>query len=841
MGPPPHRPMLLRLPRLLSLCALLLAPLLASAATERGPLHPAPRSAPAEDPAGARVIVKYKALGQLMRAASADPSAARGPQQAAQMALRHRLPMTDGRIIDRRSQVLFASGVSSAELAARLATDDDVEYAVPDRRRRALAVPNDPLFPNNASNALVAGQWYLRAPDSTLVSAINAVGAWDVTTGSASIVVAILDTGVIRSHPDLSNKLLAGYDFIADSTDARDGNGRDSDPSDAGDWTTANQCDDGEPATDSSWHGTVTAGLVGAQTNNGVGMASVGYNVMVLPVRVLGPCGGYDSDIIAGLRWAAGISTNPVANANPARVINLSLGSQGSCSAAYRDAINEVNAAGVVVVASAGNDEGLAVATPANCSGVIAVAGLRHAGTKVGFSSLGPQVAIAGPAGNCVNSSGACVYSMLSTTNLGTQSPGANSYTDGTNYAVGTSFTSPLVAGTAALMLSANPSLTPTQVRTLLQSSARAFPTTSTDPSVPMCRAPTSVVQDECICTTSTCGAGMLDAGAAVVAAAATTRPEVRIQGAASWVVGDALTLDGSSSSVASGRTVRSYAWAITAGSGLARIDGASNAASVRLVATGAGSVTVQLTVTDSLGVSSSASSVLNVSAVAAPTVRVLSSAQVVSAGSSVSFDGSGSSVGSGLTVAAYQWSITSGGTLASFSGGTTGPTASVVTAGTGSGSFTVQLTVTDSLGQQSSANTTVSVTALAPSASISASTASIGAGSNMSFDGSGSTAPSGRSIASYAWAITSGSNIASISGSNSTSAVTVATSAAGSFTIQLTVTDSAGAQDTRSSTVTVTAASSGSSGGGGGGAVSPVWLLGLALAVLALARPRPR
>ena len=571
-------------------------------------------------------------------------------------------------------------------------------------------------------------------------------------------------------------------------------------------------------------------------------MASVGYNVMLLPVRVLGRCGGYDSDILAGMRWAAGLSSDPVSNPNPARVINLSLGSAGACTAAYADVIGQLTAAGVVVVASAGNEEGLAVSTPANCSGVIAVAGLRHAGTKVGFSSIGPQVAISAPAGNCVNASGTCLYPILTTINSGSTVPAANTYSDGSNYSVGTSFSAPLVSGTAALMLSVNPSLTPAQVKSLIQSSARAFPTTSSDPTVAQCKPPTSAVQDECLCTTSTCGAGMLDAGAAVAAAAAGSLPSVSISGGGGTVLaGSTLSFDGSGSKAAAGRSISGYQWAITAGSGIAAISGSSTGAGVTVGTSGAGSFTIRLTVTDSAGVQASASSTVSVNAPAAPTVNLLASAQVVAAGSTVTIDGSGSTVAAGLSVAGYQWAITSGAGLATLTSPATASSASIATTGNGSGSFTVRLTVTDSLGQQSSASLTISVTALAPTASINASAATVSAGASVSFDGSGSTVPGGRSLGSYQWTITSGGNLAVISGSSTGASVTVTTSAAGSFTIRLTVTDSTGAQDSRTSTVTVTQATASGGGGGGGGAASPGWLLGLALAVAALAWPRRR
>lgn len=495
-----------------------------AAAAERGPLrHVA--SAPGEDKQGARVIVKYKAQSNLMRALAATPSAAAaGPQHAQAMGSRTGLALRDGHAIGSRSQVIFGDKtLTSAALAARLAADPEVEYAVPDRRRRALVVPNDPLFSASNSISPVAGQWYLRAPDSTLVSAINAQAAWNVTLGSASIVVADVDTGVIFSHPDLVNKLYPGYDFIDDTFTANDRNRRDSDASDPGDWTTFNECDDGGDAADSSWHGTQTSGLIGAQANNGTGMAGVGYNVSLLPVRVLGKCGGYDSDIIAGMLWAGGVSNSPNANPHKARVLNVSLGSDGACDSAYIDAMQQLTAANVVVVAAAGNSAGLAVGVPANCPGVIAVAGIRHAGSKVGYSNIGPEVTVAAPAGNCVNLQGDCLYPILTTTNTGTRGPSSNTYSDSTNISVGTSFATPLVAGTVALMLSANPSLTPAQVKSMLKSTARPFPSTNADPTVPLCRAPDENEQDECICTTSTCGAGMLDAGAAVRAAAGIT------------------------------------------------------------------------------------------------------------------------------------------------------------------------------------------------------------------------------------------------------------------------------------------------------------------------------
>jgi serine protease len=842
--------MKLRLAKLLTLIVAAAVPALGvlptTAFSERSAVAPT-LAAPGEDPSGARVIVKFKALGRLMRGAGAAGPLGKGPQHAATLGGRHGLSLTDGYAIEARTQVVHGDkSLSSAALAAKLAADPDVEYAVPDVRRRALALPNDPLFaagqPANPGPAV--GQWYLRAPDATFISAINAAGAWNVTTGSASVVVADVDTGVLFSHPDLTSKLYPGRSFV--STGAP-GTGWSADATDPGDWTTAGQCGSGQAAEPSSWHGTQTASLIGADTNNGVGMASVGYNVFVLPVRALGKCGGTDSDIAAAMLWAGGIAVPGVpANLHPAKVINLSLGGSGSCAdSVYPSVISQLTAAGVVVVAAAGNDEGLAVGVPANCPGVIAVAGVRHTGTKVGYSNIGPQVALSAPAGNCVNTSGPCLYPILTATNTGTTTAVVNTYSDSSNASLGTSFSTPLVAGTAALMLSINPSLSPAQVRTALQTSARAFPTTSTDPTVLQCQAPSAALQNECLCTTSTCGAGLLDAAAAVAAAGAGAQPTASVSASATTVVlGTSVSFDGSASTAPSGRTIASYQWTLTSGSAIAAFSGATNAATASVATSGVGSFTVKLTVTDSAGQQASNTSTVTVNPPAAPTVKVLASGNVVTAGSDVTFDGSGSSAASGLSITAYQWTITSGAALATFTSTTNAATATLATAGTASGSFTVRLTVTDSLGQQSSATSTVSVTPLGPTASISASAVNVTAGNSVSFDGGGSSATSGRAITAYLWTMASGTTQSAFVGATNGPTATVTTGAAGTLKVQLTVTDSAGAQDAKIATVTVDggASSGGSgSGSGGGGATGLGWLFMLALSVGLVFRARSR
>ena len=516
---------------LVALCALL-APM-----TQRSADAQAMASPTSATPARARVIVKFKADSVLLRK-QVQSATERHSTQARALGQRVGMALEGGAGVTDRTQVVLATGVDSAELAARLAQEPDIEYAVVDHRRRAFAPPNDPLYGAGVpGNGPAVGQWYLRAPAGAVTSSLNVEAAWDITLGSPSIIVAVLDTGVRFDHADMGSNLLPGYDMVSDVPTANDLNGRDSDASDPGDWVTQAENDlvggdfEGCGRADSSWHGTQMSGIVAALTNNGVGMAGVGRSVRVLPVRVLGKCGGFDSDIMAGMRWAAGLSVPglPV-NTTPARVINLSLGGPGECNtvnsvsgSSYADIVAEVTAAGTAIVASAGNSAGQAVSVPAKCSGVIGVGALRHVGTKVGFSDLGPEISISAPGGNCVNSDPAdpCLFPILTSTNAGTTTPtpGSSIYTDSFNASVGTSFSAPLVAGTAALMLSARPSLTPAEVRSMMRSSARPFPTSGGSAGSPQCHAPNGTDQVECYCTTSTCGAGMLDAGAAVQAA----------------------------------------------------------------------------------------------------------------------------------------------------------------------------------------------------------------------------------------------------------------------------------------------------------------------------------
>ncbi len=595
-----------------------------------------------------QIIVKLRSTS----AATAEASAAQvlsAHVRIANLAARSGLGLRRYRQILGRIHVIQVEPASANDSVAatieRLKADSDVEYAVPDERRYIHAVPNDPLYSTG-------GQWYEQADPAT-PAAVNAQGAWDLTTGDPNLVIADLDTGVRSDHPDLlavanGGRLLPGYDFIGNSTVANDGSGRDADASDPGDWI--NSTDTGSsqfekcPVQISSWHGTRVAGILGALTNNSRGVAGMTWQAKILPVRVLGKCGGFDSDIIAGMLWAAGLPVSGVAaNTNPARIINMSLGATTACPQSYSDAIAQLTALGVLVVVSAGN-EGGSVDSPGNCPGVVTVAGIRHAGTKVGFSSLGPEVTLSAPAGNCINTiSGPCVYSIQTTTNSGTTTPVANddAYTGGTITTddqpkgpnLGTSFSAPIVSGIAGLMVAANGNLNTCQLIARLKEGSQPFPQISlgeaTQP--PACHVPagSSDVQAlECICTLDgqTCGAGMANALGAVKAA---LRPIAAVTVPASVSAGQPVALSAQDSAAANGHAIGTYQWA-SVGKQTVAIQNATSAAAT-VTAPSCGYATVQVAVTDEVGRVDTANVVLSpTSAVSeAPTSAIAKSCSV--------------------------------------------------------------------------------------------------------------------------------------------------------------------------------------------------------------------
>lgn len=395
-------------------------------------------------------------------------------------------------------------------IARRLRSDPQVEYAEPDRRMHVLVFPDDPQYANQWHYHSYAAQ----APYAAVAGGANLPGAWDITTGSASIVAAVIDTG-LAPHADIDSnildgvgKVVPGYDFISNTSIANDSGGRDNNPTDPGDWIANGECGNTGSLIPSSWHGTHVAGTIGALSNNTSGVAGINWVSKILPVRVLGKCGGSESDVIDGMRWAAGLAvTGVTTNPNPAKVLNLSLGGDGACGVAQQAAIDEIVNAGAVVVVAAGNsnvDLAVSPESPASCANVISVAAINPAGGRADYSNYGTTVEIAAPGGE--QSFANDPNGVLSTLNTGTTtrvaSPGGDTYI----YYEGTSMAAPHITGIVSLMYSVNPALTPALVLSTLQSTARAFPSgTASD------------------CTTSICGAGIVDATAVIAATAAMT------------------------------------------------------------------------------------------------------------------------------------------------------------------------------------------------------------------------------------------------------------------------------------------------------------------------------
>ena len=307
-----------------------------------------------------------------------------------------------------------------------------------------VVAPNDTLYPQ---------QWNLHG-----TKGLATPEAWKTTQG-AGVTVAVIDSGIVK-HPDLDANVLPGYDFITEPSIARDGNGRDSDPTDQGNWEEAGVCGADAEASESNWHGTHVAGSIAAIMNNKRGIVGVAPSTKILPVRALGMCGGYDSDIADAMVWAAGGTVEGVpANSNPAKIINLSLGGEGTCPATYSKAIAEVNKRGAILVVAAGNDgQDTSKVAPANCGGSIVVGATDQNGKRSDFSNYGKIVDVSAPGSN-----------IMSTVDLGTTVSTGAGYTEYD----GTSMAAPQVAGVIALMKSVDPSLTAERAKQILKQSSK--------------------------------------------------------------------------------------------------------------------------------------------------------------------------------------------------------------------------------------------------------------------------------------------------------------------------------------------------------------------------------
>ncbi|WP_223257127.1 S8 family serine peptidase [Arthrobacter globiformis] len=444
-----------------------------------------PRRPSVATPPTDQFIVKFKdhaRSGSALRAQSLSRAAAKLGATAKEV----RATASGARVV--RTSKELGDGDADKLLVA-LRADPAVAYAEPDVRLQAKAAnPNDPAFND---------QWNL----SLKTGGIRATRAWDVTQGAGQV-VAVVDTG-ITSHVDLDANVLDGYDMITDPAISGDNDGRDSDATDPGDFSADNQCGGGVPGSPfSSWHGTHVAGIIAAVTNNRVGMAGAAPGAKILPVRVLGPCGGTVSDIADAILWASGA---PVADAplnlHPARVINLSLGGPGVCPQTFQEAIDTATARGSVVVAAAGNEMAQASdANPANCRNVVSVAASGSTGALAPYSNFGPGVDITAPGGDMRPTTANDPNSGDPNGILSTENDGETTATDtpGTNYywSEGTSFATPHVSAAAALLMAQmGPTATPAAVVTRLQRTAR--PITGGCP--------------------QGCGAGLLDAASAVL------------------------------------------------------------------------------------------------------------------------------------------------------------------------------------------------------------------------------------------------------------------------------------------------------------------------------------
>lgn len=490
-----------------------------------------PVAAASDGPTVSRMVVRFQAdaIPDLTGSRSSALSA-RQVQQAAEN-LRQSLSSRAGRTLSAVRQmadgaVIYDTGsaltlTQARELAARLSQDARVLDADPD-----LQVASHEALDDNDPYA--GQQWALQRAGTGVLGG-GALAAARTYASGAGVVVAVLDTGYV-AHNDLTANILPGYDLVTgtSSIGTGDGNDRDSDPTDPGDACSAGST--------SSWHGLKVSGVVAARTGNSLGVAGAAPGVSLLPVRVMGKCGGNLSDVADGIRWAVG-AMSPV-NPNPARVINLSLGATGySCPSYLQSAINVARAAGAVVVASAGNDAQSTLATPANCAGVISVGAHTQSGDLATYSNRSGYMSLTGPAGgSCLRQSGGTCQSTSILTLTSSQL---------ITYFSGTSAAAPHVSSAAALMLAANPDLTPDQVQSGLMAKARAHPSTSW-----------------CAVNSGQCGNGMLDAEASVLAVLA--EPQISISGAPTGTLGSArqVTL----AATVAGLAPYTYQWTQTAG-----------------------------------------------------------------------------------------------------------------------------------------------------------------------------------------------------------------------------------------------------------------------------------
>ena len=436
-----------------------------------------------QGPSVSGIIIKYRDSAESVTLESAAESADRFISQSGVAASSLETLATDAKLLSFQNAIPLSEAKAIADDIA--VNDPNVLYAEPDALMQ-IQQPNDTLF---------GQQWHLFEP----VVGINMPVSPIVPAGDKEVVVAVIDTGILP-HEDLEGRILPGYDFITAPSMGNDGNGRDSDPTDSGDASDPLECGPFvRPRPANTWHGLHVTGTIAAITNNNLGIAGIGDNVKVLPVRALGKCGGRISDIVAGMLWAAGFSVDGVPdNPNPAQVLNLSLGAPGACGPTYSDALLKIRQRGATVVVAAGN-EGLDASghRPANCDAVITVAATNRAGGLSSFgngkgSNHGSVVDISAPGGETHTSE---TDGILSTLNDGIKAPANDVY----KFYQGTSMAAPHAAAVIALLYQANPQIEPYEVLEVLQRTSQQFPLAANRP-----------------CNVLLCGAGIVDATAAL-------------------------------------------------------------------------------------------------------------------------------------------------------------------------------------------------------------------------------------------------------------------------------------------------------------------------------------
>jgi serine protease len=597
--------------------------------------------------------------------------------------------------------------VAAERVAQRLRLDPSVASVEIDEYVFPFLTPTDPFWTDSREVL-----WHLKAPTAQRPGGANLPEAWDTSVGR-NVTVAVIDSG-ITTHLDLDTNIIRGHDFISADADggflvANDGDGRDADPADPGDWiddtdlTKTLFSGGSSPCkkSNSSWHGTHVAGTIGAVTGNGAGIVGIAHEAKVLSIRALGKCFGYGSDITDAIRWAAG--AQPVsgswadlgipANSNPARVINLSLGStSSSCSSSRQNAITAARALGAVVVAATGNDSRATISSPANCSGVIAVTAHTVEGDKASYANHGAGITLSAPGGgSCTTSALNCLPQgdsgaagtlwrlITSTTNSGTTSPGAVAYSGKS----GTSMATPHVSGVAALLISAMPTLTVESVRLLMTSSAREFPAGT------FCAGKVD----------NPCGAGMLDATRAMQRLAALTPTVAASANAAVVENGSTVTLTGTATPKAGGNLNLTYRWQQITGA-TATLSGTSSP-QVTFIAPNGSRMSFRLTVTDSDGFAASAN--VDVRSNGTPILAALPPVSA-SAGATVSFRASASDPDNdALSYSATG--IPAGAVLNASTGEFSWPNAVA-------GTYTVTISASDGLATSASQSVTITVTA---------------------------------------------------------------------------------------------------------------------------------